>query len=150
MAYQSLKEILDINLQLDKKFHVYLSNLARDVKEAPLKMVLETLRDRLDHDWESVLHLEENDFGSVEFIKEVPDTKIEDYFPGFEAGETSDPVKFITRVLEFEEKQLTFYTQLKEKTAYTKSKEICDMMIKFKMGQIKGIERVLENHNLAI
>ena len=90
------------------------------------------------------------DYKNTEIIKNIPDIHSEEVIPVVVLFENSSPEEIFTKVLEFEKKLEEFYRQLRRVLVYSKSKELLDMLIQFKEGQIKEIKSLMDSYDLVM
>jgi rubrerythrin len=150
MAIYSLDELLQMILQWERHLLYFYLDLADYLKDARARRVAGVLLE----EQEKVLHMLEaidiNDYKQVEFIKNAPDFHSETVIPRLEIPAEASALEVLGTGLHFEEKLEEYYLHLRDIVVYTKSKELLEMLIPFKMGQIKRIKSFMDNYDLAV
>lgn len=149
MAYQSLRELICDIAHSDKDVIGYLEIVIPLLDGEKHRLAARTVRDMFTQDIDSIDSLLQQDLGDVEFVKEVPDRDHDITLLAMDQVEKHEPVEMIQRILEQQQEQLLFFEKLSDVVVYTKSKDICEMMIKYKEGQIKALRRLMESHRLS-
>ena len=70
--------------------------------------------------------------------------------PHVEIPEDASPTEIFDRILGYEEKLWKYYIQVRELLVYTKDKEILDLLIQFKLNQIKRIKGYMDTYDLVV
>ncbi|HBR15909.1 MAG TPA: hypothetical protein DD723_10310 [Candidatus Omnitrophica bacterium] len=147
---QSLDEILKLVIKWENDLDKYYSKLDKSLKDKRSKITVEALKERLDNNLKILNKIKISDYKKTEFIKNLPDYKSEGFIAKMKIGKDSTPREVFDQILKFEEKLKEFYTHIRDVVVYTKSKDLFDMMVQFKMGQIKEIKGLMDNYDLAI
>ncbi len=148
--YQSLKEIIRNIQDLEKDFRRFLDGAEKNLENERSLTALRTLRERLAGEPSAIERINPDELGSTEFVKNVPVVSSRAVLPDCEVRPGASPEEVFTRILEREERLKELYTRLRDVVVYSKSREICDMIVQEKMKRIKEIKGFLDGLDLAL
>lgn len=149
MAYQSMDEIIDINVGLEERFVWFLKHVRPKFRDEQSKHMLQTLLSRTREDLLKLEKVKENYRERKEFVKNVPHVRIEDTIPCIDQEKSWSAQKLFEQILNYEDTHLKFYQQLFAVVSFEHSRDICESMIKFKVEQIKWITALERDHELS-
>ena len=89
-------------------------------------------------------------YKNTEFIKNPPDWNREEIIPRDGIAADSSPEDIFDLILNCEEKLEKHYTHVRDILAYQNDRELLDVLIQFKLNQIKSIRRYRDDYELAI
>ncbi len=150
MAIYSLEEILDLIKRWEKGLLYFYRLLYRGLKNPRSKKIVQMLRKQQGTTVHFLEHIDLNDYKHAEFIKNIPDFHKDDIIPHFVITPEAKPEDIFERILNFEEKLKDYYGHLKDVAVFQKSKELFEMLIQFKLGQIKEIKSYMDSFDLVI
>ena len=150
MTIYSLDEVLKMIIDWEKELSRFY-DIAEDALEGEraLKAVA-VLKERLRNNIKELNEINVHDYENVEMIKNLPDYKTEGVIPRFNIDPNESPEDIFTKILEYEEKVLEYYNHLKDVLNYEKSKDLLDMLLTYKLAQIKEIKGLLDGFDLAV
>lgn len=150
MTTYSLEEILKLIIKWEKRLDAFYDVMEEYLTNERSRKTTLVLQERQKKTVDALEGINVKDFARTEFIKNVPDFHGEDLIPHFEIDANSSPKEVFETILGHEEKLEEYYTHLKDVLVCTKSKELLDMLLQFKIGQIKEIKSLMDSYDLAL
>jgi hypothetical protein len=137
MTSEDLDEILNASIDLETGFKRYLLRLQRRLLHRASQQVLDMLMDRI--------------FRKTGRGMAAEDLKGE-FYEDLQYNVPSDigPRELIEQVLEYENEHYHFYCSLNDMAAYTDSQDTCDVLLRYKIQQIKITRDVLDEVELTV
>lgn len=150
MAIYSLDQILELIIKWEKRLDDFYDIMEEYLTSVRSRKTAALLQERQRKVIDALEKINIADYKNTEYIKNIPDNHSEELIPHFEINADSSPAEIFQTVLEYEQRLEQYYTHLKDILVYTKSKELLDMLLQFKMGQIKEIKGMMDSHDLAL
>lgn len=150
MAIKSLEEVLRVIIGWEMKLKYLYNMLGNILKDERSKKVVQVLKDRLNRNLSVLEKIHPEDYRKVEFIKNLPDEHSESVLPPLEISSGATPEELLNALLSYEEKLGEFYSHVRDVVVFSKSKEVFDLLIQFKKGQIKEIKELLDSVDMAV
>jgi len=150
MASYSLDEILELIVKWEKRLNSFYDMMEEYLTNERSRKTTLVLQERQKKTIAAVEKINISDYVDTEYIKSIPDFYSEDLIPHFEIDANSSPKEVFETILSYEEKLEEYYTHLKDVLVHTKSKELLDMLLQFKIGQIKEIKGLMDSDDLAV
>lgn len=150
MAFYTLGQMIGLFTQWEEELYAFYDMMEEYLRDERSRETAYVLQRGQVKALEVLKNIDPKDYDHSEYIKNVPDYHSEDVIPHFEMSADSSPREVFETVLGFEEKLEEFYTHMRDLAVFTKSKELFDMLIQFKMGQIKEIKAYMDSFDLAV
>jgi hypothetical protein len=150
MTTYSLEEILRLIVKWEKRLDSFYDVMEEYLTNERSRKTTLVLQERQKKTVEALEKINIKDYARTEFIKNIPDSHSEDLIPHFEIDADSSPKEVFETILGYEEKLEEYYARLKDVLVYIKSKELLDMLLRFKVGQIKEIKSLMDSYDLAL
>ena len=150
MAIYNLEEILNLIKRWEKGLFYFYRLLNRGFKNPRSKKIIQMLKKQQEVTVQFLESIDLNDYQHAEFIKNIPDFHKDDIIPHFVIAQEAKPEDIFEKILNFEEKFKDYYVHLKDIAVFQKSKELFEMLIQFKLGQIKEIKSYMDSFDLAV
>jgi hypothetical protein len=150
MGGYSLDEILKLIVKWEKGLDSFYDVMEEYLVDERSRKTTLILQERQKKAVDVLKGINIADYARTEFIKNVPDIHSGDLIPHFGIDANSPPRKVFETILGYEEKLEEYYEHLRGVLVYEKSKDLLDMLLKFKVGQIKEIKSLMDNYDLAL
>jgi len=150
MANYGLDEILVLIKQWEQRLDAFYMMMEDYLVSARSRKAATILQERQKKTLAFLDQIHVKDYARTEFIKNIPDSHSEDLIPHLEIAADSTPNEVFQLILGYEEQLEDYYIHLRDILVYAKSKELLDMLIQFKVGQIKEIKGLMDDADLAV
>ena len=150
MAIKRLDEILKIIFSWEDQLNHFYGPVVQHLKSTRSRKVVELLKEQQEKTLEVLKGIDLREYKNTEYVKSPPDYHSEAVIPHLEITEDSSPDDIFEHILSYEEKLEEYYTHLREILVYQKDRELLDMLIQFKLGQIKRIKSYMDHYDLVI
>jgi rubrerythrin len=150
MAIYHVEEILKKIVEWEEwleKFYVLMLKVSKNERSRKTVCVLQRNHEK---NLNILRNIHPQDYHPSEFIKNAPDYHSADVIPHYELQESSSPEEIFEKIIGYEEKLLDFYRHLRQLAVYQKTKDLFDMLINFKISQIKEIKGIMDSYDLAV
>lgn len=150
MAFNSLDEVLKQIIQWEKRLDTFYDLMEEYLTHRESRQTAEVLKRQQEKALGMLDTIDIKQYEHIEFIKNIPDYRSEDIIPHFEISADSSPAEVFETILSYEEKLEKYYTHIRDVLTYTESKDLFDMLIQHKLGQIKEIKALMDNYDLTV
>ncbi len=150
MAIQRLDQILRTIIGWEKRLLVCYENMEQTMHDVRSKGIVVTLKERQIKHLKVFDSINMDEYKDSEFIKNLPEYTIKENYCQCEISNEASGEEIMYKVLMYEEEIEKYYKHLRDVLVYTQSKDLFDMLIQFKMGQIKEIKALMDNSNTLI
>ncbi|MBI5416119.1 MAG: hypothetical protein HZA29_04820 [Candidatus Omnitrophica bacterium] len=150
MTIYSLDQILKLIIIWEERLDSFYDMMEEYLKDKRSRETAFVLQRRQVKALEMLKGIDPKEYAHVEYVRNVSDYPPQNIMSHLEIPADSSPRDVLEAVLTYEEELEKFYTHLRDVLAYAKSKELFDMLIQFKMGQIKEIRACLDSYDLAL
>ena len=150
MAVYSLDEILRLIIEWEKKLLRYYTLMEKYLARERSKKTIEALKRQQIKTLVVLGKINIKDYKKTEYLKNVPDSHSVEVIVPLEISKDSQPQEIFEKILNYEEKLEEYYQHIRGVLAYAKSKELFDMLIQFKLGQIKRIKSYMDSYDLVM
>lgn len=150
MAFYNLEEILRLVIAWEEELYSFYDMMEEYLKDERSRQTADLLQKKQVKAIEMLRSINLKEYAHAEYVKNIPDYLSEDVMPHFEIAADSSPREVMETILSYEEKLEVFYTHLRDVLTFAKSRDLFDMLIQFKMGQIKEIKACIDSCDLAI
>lgn len=150
MAIKEVSDVLDMIIGWEEQMEETYGELEISMESERSRKLVGFLKDRQAKALIMYKNIDVDQYVDIEYIKNIPACNdiIETCVCKISKDDTPDQV--FDKVMTYEENIEIFYDHLRKELVYDKSKELFDMLVKFKLGQIKGIKRFMDDYELAI
>ncbi len=151
MSVYSLDETLELIIRWEKRLDSFYDAMEEYLTNERSRKTTLVLQERQKKTIKVLEKINIKDYhAETEFIKNVSDFHSEDLIPHFEIDANSLPKEVFETILSYEEKLEEYYEHLRNVLVYEGSKDLLDMLLKFKTGQIKEIKSLMDSCGLAL
>lgn len=150
MTIRRLEEILELFVSWEEKLSKFYAVVYGRLKNDRSKKVMELLKTEQEKALRVFKELDLTKYKNTEFIKNPPDWNREEIIPRDGIAADSSPEDIFDLILNCEEKLEKHYTHVRDILAYQNDRELLDVLIQFKLNQIKSIRRYRDDYELAI
>lgn len=150
MAIYSVEEILKNIIKWEKQMDQFYAKIHDRLKNKSSQKVVEALKKRQRKTLDVLANINVAEYKNTEFMKNIPDYRSEQVIHHYEITENAQPKEIFDQVLMFEEDLENYYKILRNIVVFSKSQELLDMLIRFKMGQIKEIKALMDGYDLTV
>lgn len=147
MSFNSVEDILKSIIKWERDFDSFYSLLEEYLKDEKARKAAEVLQMRHEKILKELESIDLEKYGHIEFVKYVPDYSEEDRFE-IEADAAVEDLFY--KILGHEEKRIEYYKRLRNIVVFERSRELFDMLIQLKTGQVKEIKALLDSYDLAL
>lgn len=138
-------EILELIVKWEKRLDSFYDMMEEYLTNERSRKTTLILQERQKRTIETLGKINVREYANTEFVKDVPDCHDEDLVSNFEIEANSSPEDVFRVILGYEEKLEEYYTHLKNVLAHVKSKELINMLLRFKIAQIKEIKDLMSS-----
>ncbi len=149
MAFKTVAEILKLVQQWEERLNSFYDIMEEYLKDGRSRETAVLLQKEQTKAIKMLKDINFKEYGRAEYVQNVPDYGSEEVIPHFEISADSSPKEVFETILEYEEKLEKFYTHLRDIVTFEKSRDLLDMLVQFKMGQIKKIKACMDSLDLA-
>lgn len=150
MTILGLDEVLKLIVGWEQKMDTFYGLMEKNLKNERSQKAAAVLRKEQRKTLDVLEAIDTSSYKNVEMVKNLPDYHSEEVLPHYDISENSSPMDVFQTILNYEEKLEEYYVHLKSVLVYEKSKDLLDMLINFKMGQIKEIKALMDSFDLAV
>ncbi len=150
MSFYRIDEILKLVIGWEQRLNSFYEMMEEYLKDKRSRQIVLLLQQQQVKTLEVLKGINVKEYDHTEYVKNIPDYHSEEIMPHFEISADSSPVEVFETILSYEEKLEKFYTHIRDVLTFTKSKELLDMLIQFKMGQIKQIKAYMDSCDLVM
>ena len=147
MAFKNVAEILKLVQQWEERLNSFYDIMEEYLKDGRSRETAVLLQQEQAKAIKMLKEINLKEHGRAEYVQNVPDYDSEEIIPHFEISADSSPKEVFETILEYEEKLEKFYTHLRDIVTFEKSRDLLDMLVQFKMGQIKKIEAFMDSYD---
>ena len=149
MAIVRLDEILKLMIDWEKKLNDFYSRIHDQLKNERSKKMVDVLKTEQAKAVYALEKLDLKEYKNSEFTKYAPDWRNEDVIPRVDISVQATPAEILDCVLGYEEKLEDYYKSIRGLLVYAKDKEVLDLLIQFKLNQIKRIKGYMDTYDLV-
>ncbi len=150
MTIRRLEEILELFVSWEEKLSKFYAAVYGRLKNDRSRKVMELLKTEQEKALRVFKEMDLTKYKNTEFIKNPPDWNREEIIPRDGIAADSSPEDIFDLILNCEEKLEKHYTHVRDILAYQNDRELLDVLIQFKLNQIKSIRRYRDDYELAI
>jgi hypothetical protein len=150
MTIYSLDQILELIIKWEKRLDDFYDIMEDYLASTRSRKAVIFLQERQQKVVDALAKINIAGYKNTEYIQNIPDYHSEELIPHFEIDANSSPSEIFQTVLGYEQKLELYYTHLRDVLVYAKSKELFDMLLRFKMGQIKEIKEMMDSYDLVL
>ncbi len=149
MAIYSLNQIIDIITGWEKDLLEFYRVLDQNLKDESARLLTCLLMKDQDGTVEMLERIGLKKDEKLEYQKNLPDYKRKNIIPNFNLTEFSSAHDILDQIFDYEEELLGVYQSLLKVVVYGQSKDLLEMLIQRKMGQIKKIKACMDSEGLV-
>lgn len=149
MAFHSMEEVLKKIIGWEERLAAFYRNIYSRLKNERTRKVVESLKQRQEKALNIIRQIKPVDYHETEFMKYLPPDIMTDVLPDLDNVDQLTPEELFMDVIEYEENMENYFHRLKNIAAYPKSKELVEMLIRYKWEQIKEIKALMDGYELA-
>lgn len=150
MTMTRLSEISKLIVRWEEKLNNFYNMAYRHLKNERSRKVVELLKEEQEKMLKIIKEIYLEKYKNTELIKNPPNWHREEVIPHVDLTENSSPEDIFDRILSYEEKLEEYYTHVRDILVYKKDRELLDMLIQFKLNQIKRIKSYMDDYEMAI
>ena len=150
MAITRLSEILKLIVDWEEKLNRFYKMAGGQLKNERSRKVVELLKAEQEKTLKVIKEMDFGKYKNTEFIKNPPDWHREEVILHVDITENSSPDEIFDHILDYEQKLEEYYTHVRDILVYKNDRELMDMLIQFKLNQIKRIKSYMDDYDLAI
>lgn len=150
MTMASLEEMLRALISLERKLNLFYLKLKLAVTSDKSRAIVDAFQKRQERAVDLLREIGLREFRHSGFIQTPPERKDGESIPRLGLFGGSSSIEILEKILGYEEKLLQCYIHLKDITAYQNSRELIEMLVKFKLGQVKQIKRFMVSYELIV
>lgn len=148
--YQTVNEILKIIIGWETRLYDCYRDAGWRLKDERSRKIVGILREDLQRHLEGLCDIDTSRQSNLEFLKNVPDFCSPDVLPPFVLDAQDPPEEVFRKALSYEENFVKIYRRLYELSNFHQSKDLFDMLLQFKLGQIKHIKALMDGYDMAL
>ena len=147
MSFNSVEDIIKSIITWERDFDSFYSMLEEYLKDEKSRKAAEILQLRHEKILRELEDIDLEKYGHIEFLKYVPEYRGEERF---EIAADADVEDLFYKILDHENNRIAYYKRLRGIAVFEKSRELFDMLIQLKTGQVKEIKALLDSYDLAL
>lgn len=149
MAIYSIDEILELITRWEEHMRDYYESIVTNLDDERSCKTAALLKRLQDKTLKIIEAIDINEYKKTEIIKNIPDIHSQENIPTYTFKHDASPMDVFTTVLAYEEKLEEFYMHLRSIAVYEKTRDILDMLVQSKMGQIKQIKAFMDDADMV-
>lgn len=149
MAIYSLNQIIEIITRWERDLQEFYRVLDKNLKDDSARIVTCLLEKDQEGTVETLERIQLKKDEDLEYQKNLPDYKRKNIIPDFNLTELATSRQVLDQIFDYEEELLSLYQHLRTMVVYQQSKDILDMLIQRKLGQIKKIKSCMDSEGFV-
>ncbi|MCA9393897.1 MAG: hypothetical protein H6756_06040 [Candidatus Omnitrophica bacterium] len=149
MAVYSLNQIITIITGWEKDLQEFYGLLDHNLKDESARLLTGLLKKDQEGTVEMLERITLKKDEDLEYQKNLPNYGNRNIIPDFKLTELATAKDVLDQVFDYEEELLSVYQHLRKIVVYQQSKDLLDMLIQRKLGQVKKIKSCMDSEGLA-
>jgi hypothetical protein len=145
MVILNFAEILETIIRWEEEMAAFYDRLRWRLTNHQSRELIDILQKEQQHTLEVLRKIDLKEFRRSEFVKNLLDYRKESPIGAVDISAQSMPSEIFDRIISCEEKFLQYYSIVRKVLIFQRSQELMDMLIQFKLGQIKRIKGFIDS-----